>query len=622
VNEIAEVFQLAEVLGKQPRPAGPRLGIVTNAGGPGVLATDALVASGGELATLGDDTLARLSGALPAAWSHGNPVDVLGDADPARYARALEIAAADPGSDGLLVILTPQDMTDPTLTAEALRGYASLPGGAERPGKPLLASWMGGAQVAAGIDILNRAGIPTFEFPDHAARTFAAMWRYADNLRGLYETAVRAPDGDVRREEGRAVIAAALGEGRTLLDEHESKALLASHGIPTTPTKVARDEDAAVAAARALGFPAVVKLWSRSITHKTDVGGVKLGLGDDAAVARAFRDIREAVAARAGAEHFLGVTVQPQVRRGDGYELILGSAPDPQFGPVLLFGMGGELVEVFRDRALALPPLTSTLARRMMERTRIYQALRGVRGRAPVDLAALEALLVRFGDLVASEPRIREIDINPLLASPEAIVALDARVVLYDASTPDADLPRPAIRPYPSEYVARASLRDGTSIVVRPIRPDDEPRMVPFHRALSEDSVRLRYMQTMKLDERTAHERLQRICFADYDRELALVAEDPQGQILAVGRLSRDRAPGPAGDRGAEFSLLVADPWQGQGLGRELLGRLVDVGRRERLSRIYADVLASNLRMQRLCTRFGFTIGAEDGGVVRAELRL
>ena len=495
VDEIGDVFHLADVLGKQPRPAGPRLAMVTNAGGPGVLATDALVAAGGELAPLDSTTLAQLNAALPPAWSRGNPIDVLGDADPARYAKALELAAEDGSSDGLLVILTPQDMTEPTLIAEGLSKRAHV------AGKPILASWMGGAQVAAGVDILNRSGIPTFPFPDDAARAFCHMWRYTYNLRGLYETPGRRPDGDTRPDLARAAIDAARAEGRTLLDEHESKAILASYGIPVVPTRVAHDETEAVGSARELGFPVAVKLWSRTITHKTDVGGVKVGVTDADGVARAFREIKASVAAKVGESHFLGVTVQPSVDRRSGLELIMGSAADPQFGPVLLFGTGGEMVEVFRDRALALPPLNTTLARRMMEQTRISHAFAGVRGRPPVDVEALSTLLVRFGDLVIEHPRIREIDINPLLASPDGLLALDARMVLYDQTVADADLPKPAIRPYPSEYLFPATLRDGTPIVIRPIRPDDEPLVAAFHKTLSEESVRMRYMQPMNLDD-------------------------------------------------------------------------------------------------------------------------
>jgi len=617
VNAIEEVFDLAELLAKQPRPLGRRLTVVTNAGGPGVLATDALVAGGGELAELSPDAHARLDAALPAAWSHGNPIDVLGDATPDRYQQALAIAAADPGSDGLLVILTPQDMTDPTRTAEALTAHAHV------EGKPVLASWMGGARVSAGVDILNHAGIPTFAFPDDAARSFCDMGRYADNLRALYETPM-PPTGDgARPERVKQIIDGARAQGRTLLDEAEAKAVLAGYGIPVVPTRVARDRDEAIAVARATGFPVAVKLWSHVITHKTDVGGVKLGLADQASVARAFDDIRAAVVAKGGEASFLGVTVQPMIDRSAGQELIVGSTVDRQLGPVLVFGAGGELVEVMRDRALALPPLTTTLARRLIDETRIARALRGVRGRPPVDLEALASVLVKFGDLAADQRWIREIDVNPLLATPGGVVALDARVVLHNPTLAEAELPRPAIRPYPIEYVWPETARDGTAFTIRPIRPDDEPLLIAFHRTLSEESVRLRYLHAFKLDARTAHERLIRACFVDYDREMALVAEvhgrDGRAQIAAVGRLSRDRD----GRNGAEFALLVADPWQRRGIGRAVLTRLVEIARRERMTRVYADILSANVGMQCLCEQLGFTLDTlPDGGVIPAVLQL
>jgi acetyltransferase len=621
VDTLADVFYLAEVLAKQPRPAGPRLTIVTNAGGPGVLATDRLIAQGGALAALSAGTIAALDALLPAAWSHGNPIDILGDAGADRYAGALEIAARDPDSDGLLAILTPQAMSEPTRTAERLKPYARI------AGKPVLACWMGGAEVVAGEMILNQAGIPTFPYPDTAARVFTAMWRSAYNLRGLYETPT-LPGIDEDAEGARAR-ASALGEaarraGRTVLTEFESKQLLAAYGIPTVETRVARDEAAAVAAADTIGYPVVIKLWSETITHKTDVGGVQLNLGDADAVRRAFVAIVAAVTLRAGAGHILGVTVQPMIRR-DGYELIVGSTTDPQFGPVLLYGTGGQLVEVFRDRALALPPLNTTLARRMMELTRIDAALDGVRGRPPVDRAALEQLLVRFSRLVVEQRWIREIDVNPLLAAPgpDGLLALDARVLAHPAELgPDA-WPRPAIRPYPTQYAAPWTGRDGTAVLIRPIRPEDEPLMVRFHETLSERSVALRYFHAMKLSRRVAHDRLTRICFIDYDREMALVAdrEDPDGgghAILGVGRLSKQH-----GVNEAEFALLVADRFQGQGLGSELLRRLLQIGRDEKLARITAEILPENVAMRRLCQKFGFKLTHQLGdGVIGAEIEI
>jgi acetyltransferase len=608
VSQISDVFDMAEVLGKQPRPRGPRLTVVTNAGGPGVLATDALITHGGELAPLSAETRTRLDALLPPAWSHGNPIDVLGDADPARFASALEIAVADPGSDGLLVVLTPQDMTDPTLTAQALTRYA------QTDGKPLLASWMGGAQVAAGVDILNRANIPTFAFPDAAARAFCYMWRSSYGLRALYETPAFGQERKTDAATAGGIIETARADGRTLLDEVESKRLLAAYGIPVTETRVATTAGEARSAAATIGFPVAVKVYSRTITHKTDVGGVKLGISDGDAVGRAFEEIRASVAERAGAQHFLGVTVQPMSRLADAYELILGASVDQQFGPVLLFGAGGQLVEVFRDRALALPPLNRTLARRMMEQTRIFQALLGVRGKAPVPVDRLEELLVRFSDLIVEQPWIKELDVNPLLASSEGLLAVDSRVVLHDPATRREDLPRTAIRPYPTQYAKPHRLSDGTELLVRPIRPEDEGMLVDFHRTLSESSVRQRYLGPVQLDQRTTHERLIRVCFSDYDRDIALVVEHrPAGgavEIVAVGRLTRRTL---ADD--AEFAILVRDAWQRRGLGTELLRRIVQIAREEHIHRVTATMLPSNTAMRHTAQSLGFTVHAEYGDV-------
>jgi acetyltransferase len=601
VDEISDLFDMTEVLGKQPRPRGPRMTIITNAGGPAVLATDALIGNGGELAGISDETMETLNGILPAPWSHGNPIDILGDADPDRYAKALETAADDPESDGLLVVLTPQDMTDPTETAESLAPYAAS------IGKPVLASWMGGSEVAPGESILNGAGIPTFDYPDAAARAFANMWRYQYNLRGIYETPQLA-DGEVDRERADELLDGVRDSGRTLLTEYEAKELLSAYGIPTVETRVARDVEAAVEAAEAIGYPVVVKLDSETITHKTDVGGVRLNLRGPEEVRRAFEEMQERIEAEYSPEDFGGVTVQPMVSL-DGYEIIVGSSIDPQFGPVLLFGSGGQLVEVYRDRALALPPLTTTLARRLMEGTRISTALKGVRGRGPVDTDALEKLLVRFSQLVVEQPWIEEIDINPLLASSERIIALDARVVLHDPRTPEEELPQPAIRPYPTQYVWQEETSDGDPITIRPIRPEDEPAMIRFHEYLSEQSVYMRYFHMMNLDQRTAHERLTRICFIDYDREMALVAEgtDPATGEMGIFGVSRLSRPGGVTDE-AEFSVLVNDRYQRKGIGTMLVEKLLEVGRDEGLDRITAQILLDNHPMQRISRRLGFEL--------------
>lgn len=599
VNTIAELFYMAEVLGKQPRPRGRRLTILTNAGGPGVLATDSLITNGGELAPLSPETMQAFDELLPAAWSHNNPVDILGDASPERYSKALEIAAKDPNSDGILVILTPQAMTDPTKTAEQLIPYA------QSLGKPLIATWMGGNEVAPGEAILNKANVPTFPYPDTAARVFDYMAHYSENLRLLYETPMPVGDGgQLDRECADSIIAAARQSGRTILTEYESKRLLSCYGIPTVETRIARDVEEAVESARAIGYPVVLKLHSETITHKTDVGGVQLNLHDEEAVRRAYADIQRSVSEKVGAEHFLGVTVQPMARI-EGYELILGSSIDPQFGPVLLFGLGGQLVEVFKDRALGLPPLTTTRARRMMERTKIYTALKGVRGRDPVDLAALERLLVRFAQLITEQRWIKELDINPLVASPEQLIALDARVVLYDQDTKENQLPKLAIRPYPIQYVSTWTAKDRTKVTIRPILPEDESLLIKFHQGLSDRTVFMRYLQPMMLQERVTHERLARICHADYDREIPLVAEkvEENGEqtVMGVVRLSKLH-----GTDEARLSILISDAYQGIGLGGELVRRAVEVARSERLDRLGAILTTDNQVMRHIFEKLGF----------------
>ncbi len=617
VNSIADIFFMSDVLAKQPRPRGNRLCILTNAGGPGVLATDALVAGGGELSDLSEETMKAFDAFLPPQWSHNNPVDILGDAEPERYAKSLEIAAKDPSIDGMLVVLTPQEMTNPTQIAEKLKPYA------KGLGKPVLASWMGGAEVAAGEQILNQAGIPTFQFPDSAVRAFNYMWRYSYNLKGIYETPAMPQHADaaVQRSKAERIIQDVRKSGRTILTEYESKQLLKAYDIPTVETRIAETEEQAVQAANEIGYPIVLKLYSLTITHKTDVGGVQLNLRDAEAVKKAFQGIRSAVTEKVGAEHFQGVTVQPMAKL-DGYELIIGSSLDSQFGPVILFGTGGQLVEVFKDRALALPPLNSTLALRLIEQTKIFTALKGVRGRKPVDIQGLEDLLVRFSQLVVEQPWIKEIDINPLLASPDRLLALDARVVLHGAEMTEETLPKAAIRPYPTRLVEEWFAKDGKPVTIRPIRPEDEPAMIEFHKKLSERSVYLRYFQPLKFTQRTAHERLTRTCFIDYDREMALVAEreteSGEKQLLAVGRLSKLH-----GRSEAELAAVAIDEAQHKGLGTEIYRRLIQVAKDEKMTKVISNMLPENREMRAICTKLGFKmLSSLEDNMIRAELAL
>jgi acetyltransferase len=597
VTSIRDLFNLSEILAMQPQPRGPALAILTNAGGPGVMATDALMTEGGQLAALSPETHAALGALLPPFWSHANPIDLLGDATPERYRKAVEVCARDPNVQGLLILLTPQAMTDPTETARQLVPFAHI----ER--KPVLASWMGGAAVREGRDLLNRAGMPAFDTPEAAVRVFLHMVRYRESQELLYETPQALPeDWAPDSERVRRLVAAARAANRTLLTEVEAKEVLDAYDIPVVPTVVARTSDEAVQIANRLGYPVVLKLLSGTITHKSDVGGVQLNLTDDAAVRAAFHTIQDNVAGQHSPAAFEGVTVQPMVK-DKGYELIVGSSVDRQFGPVILFGAGGVMVEIFKDSALALPPLNRTLARRLMERTRIYHALKGVRGQRAVALDELEALLYRFSQLVVDFLDIAEIDVNPLLATPHGVVALDARVLLCPPDLPEDKRPRLAIHPYPNQYTAPWRLADGMEVLVRAIRPEDEPLIVELFESFSAHTIRMRFFSMVK---RLTHDSLIRLCHLDYDREMALVAARRDGgrpHLLGVSRYYLDPET-----RTAEFAVTVGDPWQGQGLGWHLMERLIEVARQRGVKRLAGPVLRENTAMLKLAQELGFTV--------------
>lgn len=613
VNSIGDIFYMTDVLAKQPRAAGRRLCIITNAGGPGVLATDALIHGGGDLAELSPKTIKELNQFLPSTWSHNNPIDIIGDADAERYAKALKIAAEDPNIDGMLVILAPLGTVNPTHIAEQLRPYA------KNLGKPVLASWMGASAVSAGVNLLNQAGIPSFEFPDTAASAFNYLWKYSYNLKGIYETPQlgHADDQGSARNRASEIISSVRQTGRTVLSEYESKKLLEVYGIPTVLTEIANTKEEAIKIASSMGYPVVLKLHSLTITHKTDVGGVMLDLADAEAVGKAFEEIEEKV----GVNHFHGVTVQAMALP-DEYELIFGSSIDSQFGPVLLFGAGGQLVEVFNDKALALPPLNSTLARRMVEQTKIYKALMGVRDRARINMEALQELMVRFSELVVEQRWIKEIEINPLRVSSEHLVALDARILMHGLEVSAEELPKLAIRPYPAQYVSTWKMKDGKEVIIRPIRPEDEPLILQFNEKLSERSIYMRYFQPLKLSQRTAHERLTRICFVDHDREIELVVEHKtesgDREIIAAGRMSKTH-----GRNEAELAALVRDEFQAKGLGTELYRRMIEIAKDEGLGKVTSVMLGENREMRSLVVKQGFKLKVdlmED--LVEAELTL
>ncbi len=600
VHQLSDLFYTAETLGKQTRPRGPRLAIITNTGAQGIIAADALSNRRGTLAAVSPASEKQLRAILPPHWQPGSPIDIMGDASPERFARVVEIVAADDEVDGLLVILAPHRATQPTETAERLVALA------KEIHKPILANWNGASLVAEGEAVLTRSGIPTFGYPETAVRVFENMWRYSRNLEALYETP-QLPDLVAGHQAATGLVDTARREGRTLLTIEETRALLAAYQIPLVDTRLVKTAADAVAAAGELGYPVAIKLHSSTILHKSDVGGVILNVTRPEDVTAAVERLQ------ARFDPFEGALVQPMLDTGQGYELVIGSAVDEQFGPVLLFGSGGLLVEFYQDRALGLPPLNRTLARRLMERTRIYGALKGIRGRPPVDQEALEELLVRFSQLVAEQAWIQEIDINPLLVSAVGIVALDAQILLHPAGTLPADLPRLAIRPYPRQYVRPFTAKNGETLLIRPIRGEDEPLVRVFHRHLSDQSVFLRYFQNLTLEQRVTHDRLVRMCFIDYDREIALVVEREAGaggqpEIVGVGRLSKVRNSDEA-----EFAMIMRDDMQGLGLGTELLRRLIEIGRREDIGQIVAYTLPENGGMRHIFKRLGFNLTWEDG---------
>jgi len=615
VNTVDELFGMAEVLGKQPRPHGSRLAIVTNGGGPGALAADALIEDNGSLADLSDQTIETLNNLLPPFWSRSNPVDLAGDAKADQYAAAVEALIKDPNNDALLIILTPQATAEPTATAERLKLLVST------RQKPILACWMGGNAVAEAEALFNASGIPTFDHPDAAARAFCLMAQYSSNLRALYETPVLLTGSteEIRRERVEAVLREVREAGRTLLTEVEAKEILSSYGIPIVEIRLAKNEEEAVAFLQS----SVVLKGNAEITRdKGAADQVKFDSRAPAEMRTAYRSIQKQVGNLADADAFQAVTVQKMIS-SDGVELSLGKRIDPNFGPIILFGAGGQLVEVWCDRAIGFPPLNATLAKRLMERTRIYAALNGGVGRPQADLDALEKLLIRFSQLVAEQPLIKEIDVNPLLASPRGVIVLDARMILAEPDQPAASLSKLVIRPYPTQYVREWKLADGTLVVIRPIRPEDEPLAIDFHKSLSEETLHLRYFGFLEGEALIAHERLVQICFSDYDREINLVAEriQPgrnQRQIVAIARLIKSY-----GANEAELAIVISDDWQGKGLGTKLVRDLLEIGCTEGLERIVGYVLPENYVMQRIFRKQGFEVRFDRSrDVFKAEIEL
>jgi acetyltransferase len=613
VVEMEELFDAAATLARIRPPAGNRLAIMSNGGGPGVLATDALVEAGGRLATLAPETLRKLDAALPPVWSRGNPVDIIGDADAARYAAATAMLLDDPTSDALLIANCPTAITSPLDAArgvvEAMRKAASPSGiGA----KPVLTAWLGESAADAGRDYLSAAGVAQYDTPERAVRAFMHLVRHRESQALLLESPPRGTDRMVDAERAARVVEAALADGRTWLDAVEVVQVLAAYDIPMVRTVGARTP-AEAAAAVVDDRPVALKIHSRDVVHKSDVGGVALGLRGAAAVKAEAEAMLVRVHRAVPQARIEGFTVQDMISRPRAIELIAGISVDPTFGPVVLFGHGGTAVEVLRDKSLELPPLNTTLAHAQIARTRVFDLLKGFRDRKPSDIAGLAQVLVQLGQLAADRPEIVELDLNPLLADADGVVALDGRIRVEKPTA--AGDSRLAIRPYPKDLASTLQLRDGSTVAVRPIRPEDADALQQLIARTQPEDLRLRFFRPMKeLSPKMAAQ----LCQIDYDREMALVAEAPDG-FAGVVRIYADP------DRlRAEFAILVRSDLKGHGLGWALMERIIAVARDRRIGEIFGDVMQDNAAMLEVCKALGFRVRThpDDRGLVRVTLAL
>ncbi|CAG1008972.1 MAG: bifunctional acetate--CoA ligase family protein/GNAT family N-acetyltransferase [Candidatus Methanoperedens sp.] len=614
VKDIEDLFNCAEALGKQPLPKGPNLAIITNAGGPGVMASDAVIALGGKLAQLSSKTIGKLNSVLPPHWSKGNPVDILGDAKSKRYEDAVEACFNDENVDSVLIIYTPQGSSDPAEIAEKILDLYKK----QKFSKPYFASFMGYEEVEKANQIFTDNGVPTYSTPEQAVKTFMYMYQYKRNLELLYETPVELPiDSSPPKQPLTAIIRNAVKEGRKILTETESKRFLEYYNIPVVKARVAKTEDEAVTCALQTGYPVAIKILSPQISHKTDVGGVRLDINSEPELRLAFNDITKRVKESNPDAHIEGITVQQMVKK-KGIEIILGAKTDSLFGPVIMFGRGGIDVEIYKDVALGLLPLNRTLARRMMEETKVYQLLKGYRKIPPANIKLLEEIIVRFSQMLVDFPQLKEFEINPLFINETEAFALDARGVIDKERLYAKPHEHLVISPYPEKYRSSWKLRDGRTVILRPIKPEDEPLWLEMFHNFSQESIHFRLFQT--IIEPVAHEFSTRYCNIDYDRELAIVVEleeEGKRKLLGVVRLNIE----PNENEG-ELSFIVADQWQGQGLGSKMVDYMIEICKDKKLEKIHAIMLPDNYRAIKLFKDMGFTIESLDDGTQKAMLDL
>ncbi|MCF8238690.1 MAG: bifunctional acetate--CoA ligase family protein/GNAT family N-acetyltransferase [Saprospiraceae bacterium] len=610
VEKMADLFYCAQALAMQPRPTGPRLAIVTNAGGPAVLTTDYLIRKGGKIAALSPGTMKNLNELLSANWSHNNPVDILGDGTADQFGRSLRLCLDDPGVDAVLVIFVPQAITPPDTVAWAVVRES------QHTDKPVFASWMGEADVTKAWDILEEGSVPAYRFPESAVDVFLLMNDYARNLEILYETPDEIPEAFTPdRAKVRTVIDRALDEGRSQLGREAMTEILDAYEIPVTRVVHASTAEKAVAAAETLGYPVALKIDSPDVSHKTDVGGVVLDIHHPDVVKVTFDRIMASAKQALPEGRLLGVTVEAMATKR--YELMIGAKQDPVFGPVIVFGMGGVAVEVFKDLQMALPPLNMSLARHLVQGTKIFKLLAGYRNMPGVDLDAIYFLLIRFAYLVMDFPEIQEMDLNPFAVDEHGGVVLDARMMISRVAAPTRPYEHLVISPYPSQYCKIFTLKDGGEVKLRPIKPEDEPLEARLFDYLSKETIYFRFFGYIP---EVDHEFLSRFTQIDYDREMAIVAEtEVNGQRTIIGVV---RVVGDNWNDGAEFAIVVADAWQHQGLGSAMADYIIQIARERGFNRLYASFLRSNTAMDRLFRAKGFQVRTDDAQTNYGELLL
>lgn len=612
VDSIAQLFNCAQALAMQPRPHGNRLAIITNAGGPAVLATDYLMAHQGQLAQFSDATLEKLHEILPGYWSRTNPVSLPGDTSAEVYRQVLEICLRDVNVDGVLTIYTAHSFIKAAAVA------IEVAQAAKRRQKPILAAWMGEQEVADARNILERSKVPHYRYPESAVDVFVRMFQYSKNLESLYETPTETPHEFVpNTEDAKRIIEQALNRGRTQLSEQESKALVRSYGIPTTHNIIAKSSYEAVAFADEIGYPVVLKIASPQIRHKTGLEGVRLNVRNKEAVQRAYQEIWMNVQRHQPEAEIEGILVERMIQKP--FELFIGAKKDSIFGPVIAFGQGGVAVEIFQDTHLGIPPLNMALAQQVIENTRVHQMMRGYRGLPGVSLEELAFTLCKFSYLLMDFPEIAEIDINPLMADASGSIVVDAHIVLDPNVKPHKrpDFHHLIISPYPAKYSKDITLRDGTPAKLRPIRPEDEPLVQEMFQNLSKESLYYRFFGYVP---QVTHEFLTRYTQNDYDREVAIITEIEQAgkkKMIGVVRIIAD-----AWDEGAEYAILIADAWQKQGLGSILTDFILEIARDKGIHKIYASVLSTNKGMIHLFEKKGFTIRRDGYDAFYVELEL